>query len=188
MGARSVAPTLALLATTEAAAPRAAAALSAPPPGVLRPPRLIGRDHDGRAWWQALQAGQVAALHGEAGPSARRLLQAVAALQQGTVMAAGRPGDAGVPSRRCWRGCCASWCARLAMAPTRLLAAGTRAEVSRVLPEFDGGSQRAPAAKANATALLRVVRALLDARPGVQQLVVDDLHFADDASIGCWAT
>lgn len=183
VGARPAAPTLALLATIEAAAPpQAAAAPSAPPPGVLRPPRLIGRDRELAALRQALQAGQVAALHGEAGLGKTRLLQAVAALQQGTVMAAGRPGDAGVPFATLAR-LLRELVRQASQAPTRLLAAGTRAEVARVLPEFDGAVAARAGGEGQRLALLRAVRALLDACPGVHQLVVDDLHFADDASI-----
>jgi DNA-binding SARP family transcriptional activator len=178
VGAAPSAETMALLATVSAAtretAPPAHAAV---PTSVLRPPRLVGRADELAALDAAWQAGHVAGLVGEAGLGKTRLLQEFAATRAGLVVATGRPGDAGVPF---------ATLARLLRAVVAegvtALPAATRGEIARVLPEFDAGSSAARG-DGQRLVLLRAVQALLASRPLLTTLVVDDLHFADAASL-----
>ncbi|MEO7151714.1 MAG: AAA family ATPase [Burkholderiaceae bacterium] len=182
VGAQPSAATLALLATIEAAVPEPVARPGdSLPASVQRPPRLIGRDRELAAMSQGWQAGQVVALIGEAGLGKTRLLQAFVDNQPGVVRAAGRPGDAGVPFAtlaRLLRGVMAL-AGDVADGP---LPPSTRSEIARVLPEFhgDGGRQ---AGEGQRLVLQRAVRALLANQPQLVSLVVDDLHFADEASL-----
>lgn len=183
IGARPSAETLALLATVEAAQPAAAPPADGRlPASVLRPPRLIGREAELAALTQGWRGGQVVALIGEAGLGKTRLLQTFAEARPGVVRAAGRPGDAGVPFAtlaRLLRGVLALPRDAQAMAPK--LAASTRHEIARVLPEFDAGAGRH--GEGQRLVLERAVRDLLASQPGLSGLIVDDLHFADDASL-----
>lgn len=182
VGTRPSPPTLALLeqigADRPAVHPTAPAAI---PASVLRPPQLVGREREGVALQHALRAGQVAALIGEAGLGKTRLLQEVIGSQPGTVAAAGRPGDSGVPF---------ATLARLLRTVVQqgtspepaTLPAQSRTEIARVLPEFDVATAR-PAGDGQRLVLVRAIRALLQAHPQFDTLVVDDLHFADEASV-----
>jgi DNA-binding SARP family transcriptional activator/tetratricopeptide (TPR) repeat protein len=182
VGVRPSAETLALLATIESASPRAAIAASGPvPSSVLRPPRLIGRDRELATFAAGWQAGQVVALIGEAGLGKTRLLQAFMESHAGTVRAAGRPGDSGVPFATLAR----LLRAVVALSDRRadtLLPAQTRSEIARVLPEF-GGATGLQASEGQRLVLQRAVRELLASQPELSGLVVDDLHFADEASL-----
>jgi DNA-binding SARP family transcriptional activator len=179
IGARPSPDTLALLATLEAAQPLQAQPMLAPvPAAVQRPPRLVGREREMAALQQAWAAGHVVALVGEAGLGKTRLLQAFGTLHGDTVYAAGRPGDAGVPL---------ATLARLLRAvaageAVSALPARTRGEIARVLPGFDDGSARTPG-EGQRLVLLRAMQALLAAHAPRATLVVDDLHFADAASL-----
>ncbi|MBX3622622.1 MAG: AAA family ATPase [Rhizobacter sp.] len=173
--------TLALLATLEQAAvappPGATTAL---PAGVSRPPRLIGRDHELAELAQGWSTGQVVAVCGEAGLGKSRLLQAFAEPRPGVVHVAARPGDAGVPFAtlvRLLRTVIAQ-----APEPSQGLAPGVRGEVARVLPEFGAGAPRV-AGEGERLVMQRAVRALLRSRGDLSGLLVDDLHFADEASL-----
>lgn len=148
--------TLALLVTLSAASTQTLAPPARTmPASVLRPPRMVGRDAELAALHQAWQARQVVALVGEAGLGKTRLLQEFVDAQPGVVRAAARPGDAGVPF------------ATLA----RLL----RAAVALQSTEAPGASTMPDS--------LRGVRALLATQAKVTALVLDDLHFADQASL-----
>lgn len=178
VGAPPSAETMALLATVSAAARDAALpAHAAVPTSVLRPPRLVGRARELAALDAAWQAGHVAGLVGEAGLGKTRLLQEFAATRAGLVVATGRPGDAGVPF---------ATLARLLRAVVAdgvtALPPATRGEIARVLPEFDADSS-APRGDGQRLVLLRAVQTLLASRPLLATLVVDDLHFADAASL-----
>jgi len=183
VGIRPSAETLALLRTIEqggAVAGQLPVAQQAPA-SVLRPPRLIGRDAEHALLAQGLKAGQVVALIGEAGMGKTRLLQEFMAAQPGLVRAAGRPGDAGVPL---------ATLARL----LRAVMAGdvskggahwptdTRSELARVLPELEVAVPRA-AGEGQRLVMQRAISTWLASRPGLAGLVVDDLHFADEASV-----
>ena len=184
VGATPSAETLALLATISAAQPQATAVvLQAVPASVLLPPRMVGRDDELTALQRGWQAAQVVALIGEAGLGKTRLLQAFIDGQAGVVRAAGRPGDAGVPFATLAR------LLRAVMArgassslPETLLPPGTRSEIARVLPEFDGPATR-HTGEGQRLVMQRAVRSLLAAQADLLGLVVDDLHFADEASL-----
>jgi DNA-binding SARP family transcriptional activator len=184
-------------ASTAAATPRRRR--GAVPAAVLRPPRLIGRDTELAALHRGLAAGDVVVLIGEAGMGKSRLLQALAAQRPGLLHTSGRPGDSLVPY------------ATLARALRQLLdrnpaAADShlRRALGAVLPELVPEAQPAPltaqasepaaAATRSAAAgtlpmsmqpLQQPVTDLLGraARGGIDVLALDDLHFADDATL-----
>ena len=156
--------------------PRRRGARRALPAAVLRPPRMVGRDHEAAALAHAWAGAQVAAVIGEAGMGKTRLLAEFMDTQPGVVRAAGRPGDAGVPF---------ATLARLLRAidgqPAALLGADTRNQLARVLPELGGPGATFP--EGQRLQLQRAMLAYLQAAPGLQGLVLDDLHFADTASL-----
>lgn len=147
------------------------------PPSVSlsRPPRMVGR----QAAWQALLAAVAAQrcvlLTGDAGIGKTRLLSELAATQAGTAWAAARAADLHQPY---------ALLARLlrqpALAPDDL-APPAQAELARLQPEGDRSDDQpfAPARLAWALA------ALLDAasRRGLRLLILDDLQYADAASL-----
>ena len=179
VGATPSPETLQLLATIESSAAwTVEAATVLPPASVLRPPRMIGRDAERQRLEAAWNAGHVAAVIGEAGLGKTRLLQEFAAGRPQSVMAAGRPGDAGVPFAtlaRLLRGVVAGGAAAS-------LPAATRGEIARVIPEFDGGMSR-PVGEGQRLVLLRAVQSVLGTHAAHRSMILDDLHFADEASL-----
>ncbi len=181
VGTRPDAETLALLRLVEGEGPADAPArrgLAVLPASVLRPPRLVGRDAELRAADQAWARGQVVALIGEAGMGKSRLLQHLMPAQ-GLAVAA-RPGDAGVPL---------STLARLLRAVAervpQAMAAPARQELARVLPEWLPGwtgSGGAPSG-GHRLQLQRAVASVLTGAADLPTLALDDLHFADAASL-----
>ncbi len=155
------------------------------PASVLRPPRLIGRD----AEWARLQAawerGDAIVVIGEGGMGKTRLLGDLVRVQAGTAGAAvqvsARPGDERLPYALLSRLLRALLGLRSAPLP-----AGVEAELARLLPELP---QRDPGSAAgDAAAQARFVGAIdttlkeaIDA--GLQAVLLDDLHFADTASL-----
>ena len=184
VGIAPSAETLALLATIGAAQTQATAPVAqAVPASVLRPPRLIGREAELSALQQGWQAGQVVALIGEAGMGKTRLLQSFIEAHAGVVRAAGRPGDAGVPFAtlaRLLRALMTRGATRARLQDQ--LPAATRSEIARVLPEFDAPAAR-HTGEGQRLVMQRAVRALLATQTDLAGLVVDDLHFADAASL-----
>ncbi|MBS0435264.1 MAG: AAA family ATPase [Proteobacteria bacterium] len=181
LGTRPGAEAVALLATIQAgrgvAAP-AVARRAEVPASLLRPPRLIGRADElqrlARAW--ANRRGVLVV--GEAGMGKTRLLAEFAAAQAGVVHVAARPGDAGVPFALIVR-------LLRALAERGMAApdADTRRELSRLLPEW-GDAAPGHATPASPPALQRAVLAVLaGASPHIDALMLDDLHFADAASL-----
>lgn len=175
--------TLALLATLEQAAPleHSPAARGAMPAAMLRPPRLVGRDAELQSLARALVAGQVVVVVGEAGMGKSRLLQALAAdatLRPHTLLhVSGRPGDALVPYATIAR----ALRVVLDHNPTAADSA-LRRELAPLLPELAADS--APMPTALQPPLARPVLALLQqAQRALQSLALDDLHFADDATL-----
>lgn len=154
------------------------------PVSVLRPPRLVGRD----AEWAVLQAawarGDAVVIVGEAGMGKTRLvddlLRAHASAPGRALQASARPGDERVPYAllgRLLRGVLAT--------RTEALADGVQAELARVLPELprhtltgahDGGAQARFVGALESTLNDAVVA-------GLQAVALDDLHFADAASL-----
>jgi len=182
VGAKPSAETLALLATIEASARDAALPMRQPvPASVLRPPRMVGRERELAQLAQGWHAGEVVALIGEAGMGKSRLLQEFGAARPGVVMAAGRPGDAGVPFATLAR-LLRAVMALDAAGPLALAAEPQRRALARVLPELDVAMPREPG-EGQRLLLQRALGDVLSARRGLQGLVVDDLHFADEASL-----
>lgn len=180
LGARPGAETLALLATIEGGAPVALPARRPEVPASLqRPPRLVGRRAELSAMAEAWASGHVFLLVGEAGMGKSRLLAEWAATPQAArgVQVAARPGDAGVPY---------ALLARLLRAVFERVhppsAEDTRRELARVLPEWSAGR---PVGEAQRLVLQRAVEEALGSAPreGVDALLLDDLHFADAASL-----
>jgi DNA-binding SARP family transcriptional activator/tetratricopeptide (TPR) repeat protein len=177
IGARPSAETLALLETVSATANAVTPVHAAVPASVLRPPRMVGRARELAALDGAWRAGHVAVLVGEAGLGKSRLLHEFAAARRDMVSATGRPGDAGVPFATLAR-----LLRAVAAGGAQALPTATRSEIARVLPEFEAGPPRATG-EGQRLVLLRAVRALLATRPPSSTLIVDDLHFADAASL-----
>lgn len=171
------ADTLALLGQVERLVP-VALPIRRVPPGLSRPPRMVGRDAELAAVSAAGAAGQVVLVLGEPGLGKTRLLEELLAAQPDRVYARARPGDSGVPwalLTRLLRELLARHAAALPEAQRGVLA--------RLMPELgvaapgEGDGQR--------VLLLRAIEQwLAGARAqGLAGLLVDDLHFADAASL-----
>ena len=191
IGARPSPATLALLDTLQASARADAAPERSLPAAVLRPPRMVGRHDELRTARAAWAAQQVIWIVGEAGMGKSRLLQELVSARPGSVSVSARPGDAVVPYASL---------ARLLRAVVervpQALGAAPLAGVARLLPEvapagaasgpgaavgaLAGGSPAAQqlALQRGVVALVRVAQAA-----GIEALVLDVLHFADDASL-----
>ncbi len=166
-----------LLATIRAASGPLVPVRSAIPASVLRPPRLIGRDAELRRLHAAWSAGRAFWLLGEAGLGKTRLIAEFVADAFDALIAPARPGDAGVPYASLGR----ALRALLERRPV-LLERAQRGELARVMPEIDGVAQGALGLQLK---LQRAIEALLadGQRAGLVGLIVDDLHFADSASL-----
>jgi DNA-binding SARP family transcriptional activator len=170
----------ALRAAQSPALPAGAAPPQRPVPvTVLRPPRMIGRQRELAALAEAWQSGRAALLLGEPGLGKTRLLTEFAAGRR-VLAVQGRPGDAGVPYATLSR------LLRTIFERTRIeLPAPRRTELARLLPEL-APSVPLPAdgqrllLQGAVEAVLAQARADGVAGDGV---IVDDLHFADDASV-----
>ena len=150
------------------------AAPRATPPTLQRPPRLIGRASELAAVHDGWAAGAVVLLLGEAGMGKSRLIAETARSRRLAVVQ-GRPGDAGIPYATLAR------LLREALARTAHdIAPEQQRELARVLPEL------APAvplpADGQRLVLQNAVRRVLSGA-SLEVVAVDDLHFADDASI-----
>lgn len=161
-----------------ASATPAASARPSVPVTILRPPRLIGREAELAAFAQAWDSGRAFLLLGEAGMGKSRLLAELAAARSRVVVAQARPGDAGVPY------------ATLARLLRTVLAGrqpdlpdGSSNQLARVLPELR--SPVAPSPGGQTLQLQQAIEAVvLNAqREGIQGVVLDDVHFADEASV-----
>ncbi len=148
------------------------------PVTILRPPRLVGRDTELAAMAAAWDAHVAFLLLGEAGMGKSRTLAEFANGRPRTIVTQARPGDAGVPYATLAR------LLRTAMAgKPPALAVALRSELARVLPEVQPAS--AAAVNGQRLPLQHAIEAvLLDVqRDGVRGILLDDLHFADDASV-----
>lgn len=178
LGTRPSAETIELMATIE----RGAAALplrrALAPASLMRPPHLVGRERELQALGQAWSFGRIFWLSGEAGIGKSRLMNEFAASQPGLVSVQARPGDAGVANAllaRVLRAVRAAHGGPLTPERTQALAL--------LLPEL--GSPPALAGAAYKLISLRALESTLaDAiAQGLHALLIDDLHFADDASL-----
>jgi len=147
------------------------------PVSVLRPPRLVGRD----AEWQRLQAdwsaGHPSLVAGEAGLGKTRLVGDFAQAQPGALAVDARPGDARVPHTLLSR------LLRALLARLREpLASAVAGELAHLLPELGRATQGRDAGTARLVAAVEAALRQGQAE-GVSGLVVDDLQFADAASV-----
>jgi DNA-binding SARP family transcriptional activator/tetratricopeptide (TPR) repeat protein len=208
VGARPSAATLALLQTIDGAGATgtstdaASAAAGAPAPGalpasVLRPPRLVGRASALANLQRGLAAGHVVVLMGEAGMGKSRLLQSLAGEQPGLLHVSGRPGDTLVPYATLARTlrklllrvpAAAQDSLRQALSPllpelwpTPTTAAAV-ASSSSATPSPNTSPNPAPT-PARQTLSAPVRRLLQHAAAQVPIVALDDLHFADDATL-----
>lgn len=178
LGSRPSAETIELLATIERGAASLPARRTVVPASLLRPPRLVGRREESAAMAQAWANQRAFVLMGEAGIGKTRLLQDFAARIEQVILVQGRPGEDGIAY---------ALLARLLRAVIERCGGpgddARRQALAIVLPElgdcttFAGASQR--------LLLQRAVEATLAdaARAGLAAVIVDDLHFADDASV-----
>jgi DNA-binding SARP family transcriptional activator len=155
---------------------RAAPVAASVPVTVLRPPRMIGRQRELSALRAAQAERRVALLLGEPGLGKSRLLAELTANAPRCAQAAGRPGDAGVPYATLVRLLRAVLAAR-----PDVMAAGDerRTALARLLPEL------APALPLPADGQRVLLHGAVEgalASAGLDAIVIDDLHFADDAS------
>jgi len=178
LGTRPSAETIELLATIERGAATLPVRRTTAPASLLRPPRLIGRERELAALEHAWANRRAFMLVGEAGIGKSRLLQDFCAARAGIVAVQARPGDAGIAYAvlaRLLRSV-------LAAHPLEIGSART-GELALVLPEL--GPAVALAGEAQRLLLQRAVdQTLADAvSQGLQAVIVDDLHFADEASL-----
>jgi DNA-binding SARP family transcriptional activator len=180
IGTRPSAETLALLQTIEQSAP--AGVPTTVPAAVLRPPRLIGRDAERNALVQAWAGGHVALLSGDGGLGKTRLLGELMAAMSAegrpkVLMLSARPGDQGVAYASVSR-----LLRALPRPALQALDAPLRQELARLLPEL--GEAPPLATEAQRARFFNAVAALFDEpRLGIAGCLVDDLQFADDASV-----
>lgn len=178
LGARPSAETIELLATIERGAATLPARRAVVPASLMRPPRLVGRAAESAAMARAWADQRAFVLIGEGGIGKTRLLQDFASRADPVAVVQARPGDGGIAY------------ALLARLLRAVLARSVTTEdesrrqaLALVLPEL--GHAAALAGEAQRLLLLRAVDATLadGVRAGLLGLVVDDLHFADDASL-----
>ncbi|WP_164885009.1 ATP-binding protein [Rubrivivax rivuli] len=172
VGARPSPEMLALLDTVQRTAPPAPRTRGLPV-SVLRPPRLIGRDAERRALREALAAQQLPWLFGEAGFGKTRLLQEAAAENPGWVVAQARPGDGPVPYASLGRLLQAVLAARPGLRPVM-----EQGQCARVLGQVTAALVPAATPERDLHQVLAQARTL-----GLDVLVLDDLHHADEASL-----
>ncbi len=150
------------------------------PPAIARPPLLIGREREWRQLEDAWKRGRVAVLLGDAGMGKSRLLGDFAN-SRGIPMIGARPGDERVPYALLAR------LLRSALGPgadalqAASLDGDVRTELARVLPELG----TPPIGTLNEARFRQAVVQALGARRsvGLAGLALDDLHFADAASL-----
>jgi tetratricopeptide (TPR) repeat protein len=154
--------------TAEVASPR--------PPVILRPPRLIGRDREWHVLEQAWSEGRPAIVLGEPGIGKSRVLADFAAVHSDVVCSAARAGDgaiAYVVLGRVLRALVARY-----DAPAT---AWARCELARLAPELGPPAGGALDSVRLVQAMAHLVEHARGA--GLFGLVLDDLHYADEASL-----
>ena len=148
------------------------------PVSVLRPPRLIGREAEWHCLYADWAAGKATLIAGEAGLGKTRLITDFARAHPDALVVDARPGDIRVPNALLSR-LLRQVLGRLAQP----LPAGVVDELAHLLPELG----RAAPMRSGADSM-RFVNAVETALrqvhgEGVSGLIVDDLQFADAASI-----
>ncbi len=159
------------------------AAPGALPAALRRPPQMVGRDGLLATLRHGLALGHGAVLLGPGGIGKTRLIAELAQRHAPALVTGARPGDAARPG---------ALLARLAGAALRrfepVLDAATQADLARLLPAAPG--QAEPADLKSALEHRRVIGAVARALQacgrgdgGLRLIALDDLHFADDASL-----
>ena len=177
VGTRPSGETLALLLTIEQAHPHTWLPGQALPASALRPPQLIGRESELTELANAWAAGRLFIVSGQAGAGKSRLLDAMAELQPGALILRARPGDDKVSL------------ATLDRLVHRLI---ERWPVLGAVPAFarfnalmsGPGEDRSPCVQSVVPMLVDLLRAAR--QHGLVGVVLDDLQFADDASVDTW--
>ena len=180
VGARPSAETLALLHTIEQAQAHPWLPGQPLPASALKPPQLIGRAGELAALGKAWGAQQMFVLTGQAGAGKSRVLDTIAEATDGVLLVSGRPGDDKVPL------------ATLSRLVQRL---SERWPILRTVAAYSGFAARMagplghepPTARSVAPMvvdLLQAARAV--SKDGLTGLVLDDLQFADEASVDTW--
>lgn len=151
------------------------------PLSVQRPPVLVGREREWARLEAAWEAGIGVAISGEAGVGKTRLTLEFVASKGAFELIEGRPGDDGVPYSTLAR----SLRNTLRSHPDIELAPWVKRELSRLIPSLD---PQAPAPISSDADKLRFFEAMASAiemliERGVVALVVEDLQFADAASL-----
>jgi DNA-binding SARP family transcriptional activator len=178
LGVRPGAETLTLLHTIESAAGALAPGIARTvPAALLRPPRMVGRAAELAALRDAWAAGSVAIVLGAGGLGKSRLLAELAAhLGDGHVAVRARPGDAAAPYALLAR-----WLRELEAHDARALAVMRPDVLAALLPE----RAAQPALPVTTAAICgdceRALAAAIDS--GCGWCIVDDLHYADAASL-----
>lgn len=178
LSARPDAETLALLAQIESGQlARAASAIV--PAAVLRPPRLVGRDREWQALTVAWASGRTIALTGEAGMGKSRLLGDFMQTRGDAAIVAvsARPGDERMPNALLTRLLRALLARRDAA-----LSPGVQQELVHLLPELGVMSHDRPSSPTRFVNAVETVVGEAVGR-GLEGIALDDLHFADPASI-----
>lgn len=174
-GSRPSAETLALLDSVERLQPPCAPPPQ-PPAWLQHPPVLVGREDALAQLHAAWHSARAALVLGEGGIGKSRLLAEFVRQRAGVLLRRARPGEAAsayATAVLLLRDLLARW-------PVEL-DADTRAELARLLPTLGPP----PQGDAQQVLLWQAVETLLRgaAAMGLQALVVDDLHFADAASL-----
>lgn len=179
LGVPPGAETLALRQTVEDASAAPGPVATPVPARLLRPPRTVGREAPALALALAHAEGRVPVLVAEAGLGKSRLLQDFVAARPLALYAQARPSDATVPY-----GALARLLRLVVEVAGSALPAASRQALATIVPELAAGTEQ-PVHTHSSGQLQVAVAALLAlaAGRGHDTLVVDDLHFADRASI-----
>lgn len=157
-------------------------ATAAVPLALLRPPRLVGREAAWAAMEAAWQRGQLILVAGPAGSGKSRLVEDFAAAKGRMLRIEGRPGDPGVPYASVARNQRRVMALRPGLSPASPegLPPWVWQQALRLTPEL-GAAADAPVDKLRFfEGVMAVYRHCIQ---DLVALVVDDLHFYDDASI-----
>lgn len=177
-GARPSAETLALMSLVDQGGPGARPPARVWATALQRPPRMVGRGHELQALRQALAERRALLLLGEAGMGKSRLLAEGLGASTRHVLVKAQAGDAGVPY------------ATLARLLRRLLerqqVPAAPGALARLLPEIGpvvASAAPVPLPVGGERLLLQAAIEQVVLQAGLDVAAVDDLHFADDASL-----
>lgn len=182
VGAAPSAETLALLRLVTESDRAAKLPAVVPHAALLRPPRLIGRDAARATLARAIDERRLAVVIAEAGMGKSRVLadavERSRAQGHPVLHVRARPGDALLPNA-----IAARWLEVLLALPGADLAAEAHSDLARLLPAL-GTLSSAP--DPHGDRLRRALSKLLQdaVKRGLRAVVIDDLHHADQASLG----